>query len=190
MPARRLYSIPDRPCAPTAIARSRSLLFHVKHSHASTASSLLLLAWQQRTNLIASSTEPTLWTRHIADSLQLLALAPEAPHPGSISAPAAGFPGLGDRLRAGRRSRARTSTGRKQRQEGSLSARGGARDRRPGDGPRGADRGFRRARFHELVDVVTARALAPLAELLAIAYPLLKRGAAGSVPKGQDVDLN
>ena len=38
----------------------------------------VLMDWQQRTNLIASSTEATLWTRHIADSLQLLALAPSA----------------------------------------------------------------------------------------------------------------
>src|SRR5213592_406039 len=38
----------------------------------------LLLQWQQTTNLIAPSTVPQLWTRHIADSLQLLDLAPEA----------------------------------------------------------------------------------------------------------------
>jgi 16S rRNA (guanine527-N7)-methyltransferase len=35
--------------------------------------------------------------------------------------------------------------------------------------------------------VVTARALAPLPELLRMAYPLLKRGALGLFPKGQDV---
>src|SRR5437762_12237635 len=38
----------------------------------------LLLEWQAKTNLVAPSTLPTLWTRHIADSLQLLALAPSA----------------------------------------------------------------------------------------------------------------
>src|SRR5262249_41450995 len=36
----------------------------------------LLLAWQQKTNLIAPSTIPHLWTRHVADSLQLLEHAP------------------------------------------------------------------------------------------------------------------
>src|SRR5436305_9323031 len=36
----------------------------------------LLLQWQAKTNLVASSTLPHLWTRHIADSLQLLAIAP------------------------------------------------------------------------------------------------------------------
>src|ERR1700688_3375620 len=38
----------------------------------------LLLKWQQITHLIAPSTVPILWTRHIADSLQLLELAPHA----------------------------------------------------------------------------------------------------------------
>ena len=38
----------------------------------------LLAEWQAKTNLVASSTLPNLWTRHIADSLQLLALAPAA----------------------------------------------------------------------------------------------------------------
>src|SRR6266481_1061476 len=38
----------------------------------------LLLEWQAKTNLVAPSTLPNLWTRHVADSLQLLTLAPTA----------------------------------------------------------------------------------------------------------------
>src|SRR5215813_5953349 len=38
----------------------------------------LLLEWQAKTNLVAPSTLPNLWTRHVADSLQLLPLAPSA----------------------------------------------------------------------------------------------------------------
>src|SRR6478752_686508 len=38
----------------------------------------LLREWQAKTNLVAPSTLPQLWTRHIADSLQLLTLAPSA----------------------------------------------------------------------------------------------------------------
>ena len=38
----------------------------------------LLVEWQAKTNLVAPSTLPQLWTRHIADSLQLLDLAPSA----------------------------------------------------------------------------------------------------------------
>ena len=52
----------------------------------------LLLTWQTTTNLIAPSTIPDLWTRHIADLLQLLELAPDAGL-GSISGRAVAFPG-------------------------------------------------------------------------------------------------
>src|SRR6267378_239594 len=38
----------------------------------------LLLEWQAKTNLVAPSTLPNIWTRHISDSLQLLSLAPSA----------------------------------------------------------------------------------------------------------------
>ncbi|MDU0957956.1 MAG: RsmG family class I SAM-dependent methyltransferase, partial [Bradyrhizobium sp.] len=38
----------------------------------------LLLEWQAKTNLVAPSTLPHLWTRHISDSLQLLDLVPDA----------------------------------------------------------------------------------------------------------------
>src|SRR5437879_3602210 len=38
----------------------------------------LILEWQAKTNLVAPSTLPNLWTRHISDSLQLLTLAPSA----------------------------------------------------------------------------------------------------------------
>src|SRR5437764_377518 len=38
----------------------------------------VLLHWQERINLFAPATVPKLWTRHVADSLQLLDLAPAA----------------------------------------------------------------------------------------------------------------
>src|SRR5690606_11807019 len=53
----------------------------------------LLLRWQTRTNLIAASTLPELWTRHVADSLQLVSLAPEA-HVWADLGSGGGFPGL------------------------------------------------------------------------------------------------
>jgi len=42
--------------------------------------------------------------------------------------------------------------------------------------------------FKGKADIVCARALAPLDELLALAQPLLKTGAQGLFPKGQDVE--
>ena len=53
----------------------------------------LLLSWQRATNLIAASTIPHLWTRHIADSLQLLDLAPGARVWADLGT-GGGFPGL------------------------------------------------------------------------------------------------
>src|SRR5690242_4998230 len=38
----------------------------------------LVLEWQKTTNLIAPSTIPEIWSRHVADSLQLWPLAPGA----------------------------------------------------------------------------------------------------------------
>jgi 16S rRNA (guanine527-N7)-methyltransferase len=38
----------------------------------------LLFHWQAKTNLVAASELPRIWTRHVADSLQLLPLAPQA----------------------------------------------------------------------------------------------------------------
>jgi 16S rRNA (guanine527-N7)-methyltransferase len=53
----------------------------------------LLSQWQRTTNLVAPSTIPHLWTRHIADSLQLLDLAPGARTFVDVGS-GAGFPGL------------------------------------------------------------------------------------------------
>src|SRR5437763_10866807 len=53
----------------------------------------LLLGWQRRTNLIASSTVDKIWTRHVADSLQLLVLASAARAWIDVGS-GAGFPGL------------------------------------------------------------------------------------------------
>ncbi len=53
----------------------------------------LLLLWQSKFNLVASSTLPILWTRHVANSLQLLPLAPDAQVWVDFGS-GAGFPGI------------------------------------------------------------------------------------------------
>src|SRR5215510_10815036 len=53
----------------------------------------LLLEWQAKTNLVAPSTLPHLWTRHIADSLQLVTLAPSAKRWADFGS-GGGFPGI------------------------------------------------------------------------------------------------
>src|SRR5947199_7930 len=53
----------------------------------------LLLEWQAKTNLVAPSTLPNIWTRHISDSLQLLSLAPSAKSWVDLGS-GGGFPGV------------------------------------------------------------------------------------------------
>jgi 16S rRNA (guanine527-N7)-methyltransferase len=146
----------------------------------------VLLEWQQRMNLIASSTEPKLWTRHIADSLQLLALAPQARIWVDLGT-GAGFPGVvlacaladsqGTRMHLVERSTKKAAF---------------LREAVHATGAPAEVHAVRLEDFVENlaapVDVVTARALAPLAGLLAGTYPLLKTGTLGLFPKGQDVD--
>jgi 16S rRNA (guanine527-N7)-methyltransferase len=146
----------------------------------------LLLDWQRRVNLIAPSTEPMLWTRHIADSLQLLALAPEASVWADLGS-GAGLPGLVIACALADRPGALVhlveSNGKK-----TVFLRDAARATeapivvhpvRVGDFAKNAPDG---------IEAVTARAFAPLPDLLAAAYPLLKTGAIGVFPKGQNAD--
>src|SRR5262249_32783234 len=53
----------------------------------------LLVKWQATTNLVGKSTLETLWTRHIADSLQLIDLTPPARIWVDLGS-GAGFPGI------------------------------------------------------------------------------------------------
>src|SRR5262245_57721162 len=53
----------------------------------------LPVEWQPKTNLIAPSTLPSIWTRHIADSLQLLNIAPSGRTWTDLGS-GGGFPGI------------------------------------------------------------------------------------------------
>ena len=145
-----------------------------------------LLAWQQRINLIAPSTEPKLWTRHIADSLQLLALAPQAKTWVDLGS-GGGFPGLVIACALADKPGARVHL-----VESSTKKAAFLREAARATGAPAQIHAVRIEDFVEnlsmAVDVVTARALAPLVRLLAATYPLLKTGTLGLFPKGQDVD--
>jgi 16S rRNA (guanine527-N7)-methyltransferase len=145
----------------------------------------LLNAWEKHTNLIARSTIPVIWTRHIADSLQLLDLAPRAKVWADLGS-GAGFPGIVIAC-------ALTETqGAKVHLVESIGKK--ATFLREAVQVTGAPAIVHAMRIEDFVDktpesidVVTARALAPLPKLLPLAYPLLKKGAVGLFPKGQDV---
>lgn len=145
----------------------------------------LLLRWQQRINLIAPSTERILWTRHIADSLQLVALAPNTRVWADLGS-GAGFPGLVIACALADVGDARVHL-----VETNLKKIAFLREAARTTGAPAIVHAAKIEDFAasppEPMDVVVARALAPLPKLLQLASPLLKSGAVGLFPKGQDV---
>lgn len=144
----------------------------------------LLLTWQRRINLIGPATANAVWQRHIADSLQLLALMPTGTRTIAELGSGAGIPGLVLAIAGGFKAHLYESNGKK-----AAFLREAARQTRT------------QAIVHvvrletlrnepDLPDVqcVVARALAPLPLLLDYAEPFLSRGAVGLFHKGQDVD--
>ena len=147
----------------------------------------LLLDWHARMNLIAVSTVPTLWTRHIADSLQLIAIAPQARKWADLGS-GGGFPGVPIACALAEQNSAEVHLIESNKKKAAFLREAVRVTGAPAivHAERVADfaGGFRGE-----IDAVTARALAPLPELLSIAYPLLKRGAQALFPKGQDVEV-
>lgn len=146
----------------------------------------LLLRWQERTNLISPSTIPQLWSRHIADSLQLIDLVPGAKTWVDLGS-GGGFPAipvacvLADQ--PGAAVQLVESNGKK------------AAFLREVIRATGVPAQVHAERIEKFVastvnsvDVVSARALAPLKTLCDQAFPLIERGAIGLFPKGLDVE--
>ncbi|MHB8269414.1 16S rRNA (guanine(527)-N(7))-methyltransferase RsmG [Bradyrhizobium sp.] len=146
----------------------------------------LLLQWQAKTNLVASSTLPNLWTRHISDSLQLLALAPSAKVWVDFGS-GGGFPGVvlacalvdtpGAMVHLVERNARKAAFLRE-----ALRISGAAGTVHL------ADIGDSVDSLLGAVDCVTARAMAPLHQLVGFAAPLVGRGAKALFLKGQDVE--
>jgi 16S rRNA (guanine527-N7)-methyltransferase len=145
----------------------------------------LLLEWQAKTNLVAPSTLPQLWTRHVADSLQLLDLAPQAATWADLGS-GGGFPGIvlacamaerGGRVdlveRNGKKAAFLREAVRVTGSPGTVHA---------------TDIGDYVDSVAAAPDCVTARALAPLNMLLDLAAPLMTKGARALFLKGQDVE--
>jgi 16S rRNA (guanine527-N7)-methyltransferase len=133
-------------------------------------------------NLVAASTLPEFWTRHVADSAQLLDLAPEALTWADLGA-GGGFPGLVLAILLKGRPEAKVILVESQAKKCRFLSDVVAALDLPAQ--------VINARAETLalkVDVVTARALAPLAKLLGYAEPLLKRGAKGVFLKGERIE--
>jgi 16S rRNA (guanine(527)-N(7))-methyltransferase RsmG len=141
----------------------------------------LLIRWNSRINLVAGNDPDTLWRRHVLDSLQLLPLLPEIEGPLVDIGSGAGFPGL----------MLATVTGRPTHLVES--------DRRKAAFLTEASRvlGLAGIIIHPSrieatilpqAAILTARALAPLADLLPHARRLLQPGGVALFPKGRTAD--
>jgi 16S rRNA (guanine527-N7)-methyltransferase len=139
--------------------------------------------WRLKTNLISNSTFPSVWTRHIADSAQLIALAPRAKRWVDMGS-GAGFPGLVIAIHLadvpGAIVHCIESDGRK-----CAFLREAAR-------ATGAAAIIHPVRVEAIepeslgpVDAVTARAFAPLPLTLKLARPWMERGAIAVFPRGE-----
>jgi 16S rRNA (guanine527-N7)-methyltransferase len=140
----------------------------------------LLLRWNRTVNLIARGNEAELWVRHIADSLQLLPLIPPNTSRGIDLGSGAGFPGLVLAIAAGIPFDLIESDQRK-----AAFLREAAR-------ATGAPVTIHpvRAELAKLppAPLITARALAPLTRLLALAAPFLAPGGTCLFLKGADAE--
>jgi 16S rRNA (guanine527-N7)-methyltransferase len=143
----------------------------------------LLAKWRNVTNLISPASFDHIWSRHIADSAQILSVAPEAKRWVDLGS-GAGFPGMVLAIQ--------------------LAETAGAMvhliesDQRKCSFLREAARATRAAaEIHSVrieaispemlmpVDAVTARALAALPILINYAKPWIERGATGIFPRGR-----
>jgi 16S rRNA (guanine527-N7)-methyltransferase len=146
----------------------------------------LLVQWQAKTNLVASSTLPNLWTRHISDSLQLLTLAPDAKIWVDLGS-GGGFPGVVLACALADTPGAMVHLVERNAKKAAF-----LREALRITGSSGtvhlADIGDSVESLGGPVDCVTARAVAPLHELAAYAAPLVEKGAKALFLKGQDVE--
>lgn len=141
----------------------------------------LLREWQPRVNLVGPSTLDDVWGRHFFDSAQLAPLVPEGAKALADLGSGAGFPGLVLAImfadRPGFSAKLIESTGKKARFLEEVIKETGA--------PAEVINGRAEAVAAFAADVVTARACAPLTDLLAYAKRFAKKGAVCLFPKGK-----
>jgi 16S rRNA (guanine527-N7)-methyltransferase len=147
----------------------------------------LLAHWQARTNLVAPSTLPTLWSRHFADSAQLSALAPKARLWLDLGS-GAGFPGLVIAILETGRPDFRMHLVESNRKKCAFLAEVARATKAPVDihAMRIEDLAASADRFAP--DVVSARALAPLPRLFELASPFFAAGTRGLFLKGREAE--
>lgn len=139
--------------------------------------------WNAAINLAAPSTLPHLWSRHILDSAQLAALRPLKGNWLDLGS-GGGLPGAILAILAGQKLQAKVHLIESNGKKAAFLQTVIAETRSPGE----VQVMRIESAKHRIkdIDLVTARALAPLNELLGLAFPWLAAGAVGLFHKGRD----
>lgn len=145
----------------------------------------LLTKWQRTINLVAPATLPQVWRRHIADSLQVVELAPPTARIWVDLGSGGGFPGLVVAAVLADREGAQVHLVESDTRKAAFLREASRLARLPVE--------VHAQRIEKVAsglaagcDVVSARALAPLPKLLDLAAPFLAAGALGVFLKGKD----
>jgi 16S rRNA (guanine527-N7)-methyltransferase len=141
----------------------------------------LLVEWNQRFNLVSDSTLPRVWSRHFLDCAQLLRHIPEGAKSLADLGSGAGFPGLVLSILGMRHVKLIESIGKK------------ANFLRTVIEELKLDATVHQTRIEDMhdmrFDVITARALKPLPQLLELAKPLMKKESLALFLKGQNLAI-
>ncbi len=152
----------------------------------------LLRQWQKTINLVAPSTVEDLWHRHMADSAQLVPLAPAGPLHWLDLGSGAGFPGLVAGLMLAERGGCRLtmieSDGRKCAFLREVVRQTGLEVMVAVDIVTGRIETAANTTKVGCADVISARALAPLDRLLAWCQPYFGPSTVALLPKGRDFE--
>ena len=142
--------------------------------------------WQRIKNLVGPGTLPEVWTRHVADSLQLLAVEPEARRWLDLGS-GAGFPGLAIAAALAGREGAEVHLVESNSRKCAFLRHAARLMRAPAHVHEARIEAVVAGFAAKSIEAGTARALAPLGQLVAWAEPLLKSGTVGLFPKGREV---
>jgi 16S rRNA (guanine527-N7)-methyltransferase len=147
----------------------------------------LLAHWQKTTNLVAPSTVPALWSRHFADSAQLAKLAPEARLWLDLGS-GAGFPGLVVAIINAGKADFRMHLVEANRKKGAFLAEVARASEAPVTVHVERIEALAARAGEIMPDVISARALAPLPQLLTLVAPFFGANTRGLFLKGREAE--